>query len=109
MSLNKFYTISWTDLADASFNKELEFIKLKWNTKQVLKFIDLVDDVLSNLESGILDGEISKSTGIRRLVISKQTTIFYKVNDKASQINILLFWNNKNDPRKLKEMINTFK
>lgn len=109
MSLNKLYTISWTDLADASYNKELEFIKLKWNTKQVLKFMDLVDNVLSNLESGILDGEISKSTGIRRLVISKQTTMFYQINDNVSQIDILLFWNNKSDSQKLKEMINTFK
>ncbi|WP_127845958.1 hypothetical protein [Psychroflexus aestuariivivens] len=106
MSNSKLYEINWTELADTSYNQELEFIYKKWNTKEVLKFMDLVDHCIINLRSGMVAGKNSQKTGFKSLVISKQTTLFYELLEDNYQINLLLFWNNKSDPKNLEQLLN---
>ncbi len=36
------YKIKWTFLAESSYFEEIEFVYLKWNLKEVLKFENLV-------------------------------------------------------------------
>ena len=47
--------------------------------------------------------EISSKRNLRSFVISKQTTLFFSVNKKDNVINLILFWNNKENPKKLKK------
>lgn len=109
MSPNKSYQVNWTLLAEESYSRELEFINLKWNTKEVVKFMGIVDDIVEKLQSGIIEGNISKKTNYRSLVISKQTTLFFEKFEQDQQINLLLFWNNKSDPKHLIELLNFYK
>lgn len=109
MSPNKSFQIYWTQLAEDSYSRELEFINLKWNTKEVVKFIDMTDDILEKLQSGIIEGNISKKTNLRRIVVSKQTTLFFEKFEQNQQINLLLFWNNKSDPKRQIELLDFYK
>jgi len=109
MSHNKSYQINWTFLAEKSYSKELEFINLKWNTKEVLRFMNLVDDIIEKLQLGLIEGNVSKKTNFRRIVLSKQTTLFFEKSDSNQQINLLLFWNNKRNPKDLAELIHFYK
>lgn len=68
MSPNKSYRVNWTLLAEESFSRELEFINLKWNTKEVLKFMEMVDDIVERLQSGIIEGSSSEKN-LRRIVV----------------------------------------
>lgn len=97
--------VIWTPNAELSFTKELEFIDKKWSSNEVLNFIDLVDNFLLKLEKGIIQGKISKSSNIYSFVISKQTTIYFDVLKEFNTIQILLFWNNTQDPNKLVKYI----
>ncbi|MDQ5929743.1 MAG: hypothetical protein QG594_1524 [Bacteroidota bacterium] len=101
MLQNKLYEIFWTDLANLTYEKELDFIFKKWNRKEVMNFMDLVDDFVKKIESGFILGKISKRKNIRSFVISKQTTIFFQVHEDKMEIELLLFWNNKMNPKKL--------
>jgi len=49
--------VVWTDLADLSYDDELDFIYKKWTFKEVNNFMDLVDDFIFKLESGVLAGK----------------------------------------------------
>lgn len=60
MSPNKPYLVYWTLLAEESYIRELEFINLKWNATEVIKFMEMVDDILEKLQSGFIEGNISK-------------------------------------------------
>lgn len=101
-------TVIWTKHAKFSFNEELEFIVKKWNEKEVEGFIQLVDDFIKKLKTGILQGKISPKTNIRSFVISKQTTLFFTINENSKTIVLLLFWNNLKDPKNLKDKLSLY-
>ncbi len=98
------YKIDWTFSALNSYDEEIDFIYLKWNLKEVLKFEKLVTFELERLSRnptlGILRVENNYS-----LILSKQTTLFYRINNNALSIELLLFWNNLKNPQDLTKLL----
>ena len=75
--------------------EEIDFIYLKWNQKEVDDFVMLVDENLKRLSINPLIGQIHKN--VYKLVISKQTSLFYKIIEKDKKVELVYFWNNKKD------------
>jgi len=94
--------VIWTPTAELSYAKELEKISKKWTINEIVDFMDLVDNFVEKLESGIIQGKISQKTNLRSFVISKQTTLYFDVFEDTQTIELLLFWNNKDNPADLK-------
>mgnify|MGYP006159640547 CR=1 FL=1 len=61
-------------------------------------------DFIKKLESGILQGRVLSKTTIRSFVISRQTTEYFDLFENTQTIELLLFWNNKDNPKKLKNI-----
>ena len=97
--------VIWTPSAELSYAKELEKISEKWTITEVINFMDLVDTSIEKLESGIIQGKISTKVNMRSFVISKQTTLYFDVFKDLKTIELLLFWNNKDNPKKLKKVL----
>ena len=97
--------IVWTEKAELSYAKELENISKKWTNKEVGNFMNLVDEFIKKLETGLIEGKISSKRNVRSFVISKQTTLYFSVNKNERVINLILFWNNKFNPQKLKKAL----
>jgi len=97
--------VLWTPTAELSYSRELENISKKWTVTEVINFMDLVDNFIENLKSGIIQGKISAKTNMWSFVISKQTTLFFDVFEDIQTIELLLFWNNKDNPKKLKKFL----
>jgi len=97
--------VVWGKNARLTYLDELDYIFKKWNYKEVKNFVNLVTDFIKNLESGVIQGKISFKQNLRSFVISKQTTVYFDVNNKENRIEILLFWNNKKNPQKLKDLL----
>ncbi|WP_396211687.1 hypothetical protein [Flavobacterium sp.] len=68
------YKLDWTFLAEDSYFEEMEFILLKWNIKEVIKFENLVSIELKRLLENPTIGKFEE--GKYSLLISKQTTLF---------------------------------
>lgn len=98
--------INFTSTADASFEDEVDFIFRKWNITEVEKFIDLVDDFTEKLSENPYLGKKSEKKDIRLFVLSKQTTVIYKVYEDLEQIDLIFFWNNKMNPKEFKKYLN---
>ena len=50
--------VVWTDTADLSYFKELNFITQKWTDREVDNFMILVDEFVEKLESKTLQGKV---------------------------------------------------
>jgi plasmid stabilization system protein ParE len=85
------FIVNWDSVAINSYIHESEFILLKWNSQEVQKFHDLVEENLSRLcknpEIGIYNDRLQSYY----LVISKQTTLYYSFNVTNKIIELHLF------------------
>ena len=89
------YKIVWVPLAIETYMEEIDFIYLKWNQKEVDAFVMLVDENLKRLSINPLIGQIHKN--VYKIVISKQTSLFYRIIEKDKKVELVYFWNNKKD------------
>ncbi len=97
------YNIKWLHEASTTYLDEIEFIFLKWNQRETENFIYLVDDNLNRLSVNPFIGKPIKS--YYKLVISKQTTLYYKVIENKKRIDLLVFWNNSKSPDDLAKLL----
>lgn len=98
------YKIEWTFNADISFTEESNFILSKWNVSEVHKFEELVNQNLEKISINPTIGNF-KYKNVYSLVISKQTTIYYRVNNQTNTIQIIVFWNNLKNPIELIKLL----
>jgi hypothetical protein len=89
------YKIVLVPLPVETCMEEIDFIYLKWNQKEVDDFIMLVDENLRSLLINPLINQFHKN--VYRIVISKQTSLLYRIIEKDKKIELVYFWNNKKD------------
>ena len=99
------YKIEWKPLATNTYFDEMEFILSKWNEVEVQNFDDLVYDYLNTLSKSPEIGRFDSENNCYSLVISKQTTLHYKIIEEKSQIDLVLFWNNSQNPKLLSKLL----
>lgn len=87
--------IFWTDEALESFEKIASDILTTWNYKTAKEFDNTVDEYLKRLSDNPKMCQASKKYKIRRCVISKQTSLVYRI--KKDTIELLLFIANSSD------------
>lgn len=97
------YKIIWLDDSLITYQQEIDFIFLKWNNEEVHKFVVLVNENLKRLS-------VNPNLGIPiktffKIVISKQTTLYYKVIEKDRRIDLILFWNTSKNPNDLIKLL----
>ena len=99
------YSIIWSTMAEITFAEEIEFIFEKWNQVEVDKFDYLVRENLKRISKNPLIGNQKLNEQVYSLVISKQTTLYYSFSDNEKTINLILFWNNKQNPKLLDKFL----
>lgn len=98
------YLVKWTESAKNTYLEEINFIYHKWSDKEVENFEDLVKSELNRLSFAPELGKL-RCANEYSLVISKQTTIFYRINSVDNSIELLLFWNNLKNPDDLSKLL----
>jgi plasmid stabilization system protein ParE len=99
------YKIEWKLIAADSYFNEIDFILSKWNEIEAQKFEDLVYDFLATLSKSTEIGIFNSENNSYSLVISKQTTLYHKIIEDKSQIDLILFWNYQQNPMHLKKLL----
>lgn len=97
--------LKWEKVALNTYIEEINFILLKWNYKEVQNFKDLVDENLERLTKNPKMGVFIKKNNLYSLMISKQTTLYYKVSKNDKRIDLLVFWNNLKNPADLIKLL----
>ena len=82
----------------------LDYLESEWSLKVKDSFIEELDRIFSQLKTFPEIGQKTGSVkGLHRLVIIKQTSIYYRFDKK--QIKIVTFFDTRMDPKKLRKEI----
>ena len=69
------------------------------------KFMALSEEFLQLLKSGLVEGKPTGKRFVKLSVISKQTTLVYKINKTKKTIDLILFWNNLKNPKEFEKLL----
>ena len=93
--------IIWSPLSEKDLSSILEYLFKNWDNKVVLKFIEIIDNLLINISLNPRQYPvIHKKKKIRKCVITKHNTLYYR--ERRTQIDILRIFDNRQDPKKLR-------
>lgn len=88
--------------AEKKLEKLFDYLIEKWSLKVKNEFIEKLDTSIAIIEKQPeIFPESKKNKGLRKCVISKQTTLFYRFNTK--QIYIVTVFDTRQHPKKLKK------
>lgn len=87
--------LRWTPLAEETYLTVLTFILSKWTIREADKFDKRTDELLGKL---VINQELcpkSRIQSFRKCVITKQSSLIYRVNDSA--IELIAFIDNRSN------------
>ena len=93
--------VHWNKLARSDYYQNIDYLIREWSEKDAQEFIDEVDDIDFILKQGKVEFQDTNVRAIKRCIICKQISLFYKVIDEYN-IELLRFWNNYQDTESLK-------
>jgi len=93
--------IKWSSYADDDFAKLLEYLENRWNKKVCLKFIVKLDFCIDLIHKNPNQFPFFyKKFQIRKCVVTKQNTLYYRVTN--TRIEILRLYDSRQNPESLK-------
>jgi plasmid stabilization system protein ParE len=93
--------VIWSPLAENDFESILQYLQENWDSVVVSKFIELTDEIIKQVTINPKQFPvIQKSKRIRKCVISKHNTLFYR--ERKYYIDVLRIYDTRQDPKKLK-------
>lgn len=97
------FDVVWTYEAIATFEANIEYLEKKWSRKEIVRFIQKSEVAINLIEKNPLLFPASKRRlQIRKVLIVKQITLYYQIDSNKNCIYLLTFWNNFQNPKKLK-------
>ena len=97
--------IIWSKRAEASFNQITSYISEHFSQKEEAIFVSLAYQTIATIidfPNAYPESKYLKNT--RKAVIHPHSTLFYRI-EKDNQIRLLLFWDNRQNPNKIKRKI----
>lgn len=97
------FKINWSDEAIKTFNDNIKYLEENWSENDITHFINKTVDTLYLIkESPLIFKQSIKSKSIRKAIVVKQVSLFYKINNPKNTIELITFWNNYKNQKKLK-------
>lgn len=94
--------LRWTPKARRSYTEILNYLDTHWTEKEIKIFIAKVDHLLELIRHNPELGEESKKKrSVRKILITKHNTLYYRVKSNKKELQILVFWDNRQDPGNL--------
>jgi len=91
--------VRWNPSAIIDYHENIDYLLEKWSVKTAQQFIDEVNHIEFILSQGNVDFQKTAFQDVKRLVIRKQITLFYRIINK-NQVEFLRFWNNNKNIKK---------
>ena len=99
--------IIWTKLAKVTYKEILENLKKRWTIKELKNFNSLTSALLNKIKKGhITCPYANQKIEVRKAIIHKNVSLFYKEDKKHNKIYLVTFFNNRMNPKTLKTLLN---
>jgi len=94
------YKFIWSEEALNNLKSIIDYLESRWTKREIKKFAQLLDKQLKLIKDNpFLFAESGKSNGLRKSVLSRQTTIYYRIIN--FEIRIITLFDNRQNPNKL--------
>lgn len=94
--------IGWSPEAEASFSAIINYLKEEWSEKEIRNFVTKANTIIKRISHNpkifIAFGEDE----VRKAVITRQSSLFYLIDNQNDQITLLTFWDNRKNPGSLR-------
>ncbi|MCB0400092.1 MAG: hypothetical protein KDD26_10820 [Winogradskyella sp.] len=98
--------IIWTRLANITYREVFENLEWRWTKKEMRDFRDLTNELLEKVKKGqVTHPYANKSLDIRKGIVHKNVSLFYKEDKENNKIYLITFFNNRMDPKTLKKLL----
>ena len=96
--------INWTNRAWRTYQANIKYLEEEWTEKEISQFVLLTDKKIANLSKHPRIGSPrnKKYPNIRYTIVHKRVLLIYKHKPLKNEIDLLVFWNTWQNPRKLK-------
>jgi len=92
------YQIEWTPLAESSYQAILDFVLEQWSIEIIIRLDDDIKAILNQLERQFFIGSpIHGNKHLRKCVISKQTSLIYRIIPKTKTVELITFVDNRSN------------
>lgn len=88
--------IVWSKKAKYNFHTIQNYIEQYWTPLIAKKFVNDVLHIINLLEKNPQLGKYRKDLECREILISKQVTLYYEIEDDS--IQLIAFWHNRQKP-----------
>ncbi|WP_194976581.1 type II toxin-antitoxin system RelE/ParE family toxin [Aquiflexum lacus] len=83
------FEVIWTKEADTTLGEIILHLEKEWYQKQIFNFLDRIEKLIELIKVYPYLFPVSKTKGLRKAVINKQSSLFYKVDqDKIIIISV---------------------
>lgn len=87
--------IVWSPQAQKDYWQNIDYLEAEWTFQDVVNFIEKVEYTLHLLQENNIYFVSTKYKNINKVVITKQITLFYRIN--SNTIELFRFWNTYQD------------
>ena len=88
--------IVWTKLAKITYVEVLESLKKRWTKKELKNFKDLTNALLEKvMKEQVVHLYANEKLGVRKGVVHKNVSLFYKEDRNNNKIYLITFFNNR--------------
>lgn len=95
--------IIWSNQARKDYFTVLDYLNKKWGSNEVRSFVKKTEEVLKVIKKHPQTFiESAQKRNVRKGFVTKHNSLFYKVNYNKKEIVLLTFWDNRQNPTKLK-------
>ena len=99
--------IVWTKLAKVTYLEVLVNLKRRWTKKEMKNFNDLTNELLEKVKKEqVVHPFANEKLGVRKGVVHKNVSLFYRDDRKNNKIYLITFFNNRMNPDTLRILLN---
>lgn len=96
------YRFFWTDHALRELDLTIEYLRSNFSDAEITRLARSIETTLSSiLKNPTMYPRSEKGGGIRRAVVLRFNTLYYRVNSDEHCIEVLSFFSNRRDPESL--------
>lgn len=92
--------VRWNKLSRLDYYQNISYLLQNWSEKEAQNFIDKVWEIENLLAKGNIDFQDTERKNIKRCVIDKHVSLFYRLTE-TNNIELLRFWNNNRNLKNL--------
>lgn len=96
------YKILWTDNALFELQETYDYVEANWSKRELKILSNEIEKTLFLISMNPKLFQNSKKKGVRRAIIKKHNTLYYRENKQNKTVEILSFFSNRQNPDKLK-------